>query len=346
MGLLIYDLESKKTVTIDVRDGQPFDNKTIAHYVYRIEWTPDGTELLFYRTNRKQDVMELAAANPETGECRVVVHEEWPASFVENTPEMKFLEDGNLFIWESERNGFKNYYLYDLKAGLISPITNHQFEVAGIVKVDEKAKQLYYMARSGDNFMKLQLHRVKLDGTEDVRLTNPAFNHSVDISPDGKYVVDVAQTHDVAPFTQLVETKGKGFKKLAESDMTKFNELGLKKVEVFTFISVDGETQLHGMLHFPSNFDPNKKYPLILSNYGGPATNAVRESFTTPSSLTEYGFLVVNIDGRNAAGKGKKMLDKLYGKLCIVEMDCLKPAKVSKYRWDPIAGTLPLIQNE
>lgn len=321
VGLIIYDLESGKTVTVDVRDGQPFDNKTIGHYVYGIEWTPNGSELLFHRTNRKQDVMELAAANPETGKCRVVVHEEWPASFVENSPAMKFLEDGLRFIWESERNGFKNYYLYDVKTGLINPITAHGFEVAGIEKVDEKANLLYYMARSGDNYMKLQLHRVKLGGTGDIRLTNPAYNHSVQISPDGKYFVDVAETHDVPPFSQLVDAKGKVVTKIADSDMTKFDELGLKRVEIFTYTSADGETELHGVLHFPGNFDPSKKYPVILSNYGGPATNGVRENFTTPNPLTEYGFLIVSIDGRNAGWKGKKMLDKLYGNLSVVEQD-------------------------
>ena len=75
------------------------------------------------------------------------------------------------------------------------------------------------------------------------------------------------------------------------------------------------------MLHFPSNFDPNKKYPLILSNYGGPATNAFRETFTYPDALTEYGFLVANIDGRNVRGRGKELLDQLYGNLGFVEMD-------------------------
>ena len=319
--LMIYDIETKETLTVDVRDGKPFDDSVVGHYVYGIEWSPDGTELLFHRTNRKQDIMEWTAADPETGKCRVVVRENWPASFTENTPTMQFLEDDKRFIWESERNGFKNYYLYDLQKGLINPITSHNSEVAGIVKVVEKSGMFYYMARSGDNHMKIQLHRVKLDGTGDVRLTDPAFNHSVTISPDGKYFVDVAQTHDIPPFTQLVNDKGQPVSQLAASDMTKFNELGLKKVEVFTFTSADGETELHGTLHFPSNFDLNNKYPLILSNYGGPATNAFRENFTTPSSLTEYGFLVANIDGRNAAGKGKKMLDKLYGNLCIVEMD-------------------------
>lgn len=321
VGLMIYDLDSKKTVVVDVRDGQPFDNQVVGHYVYGIDWSPDGSELLFHRTNRKQDVMELTAANPETGNCRVVVREEWPASFVENSPEMKFLKDGKRFIWNSERNGYKNYYLYDVKTGLINPITRHDFEVAGIEKVDEKAGFLYYMARSGNNYMKLQLHRVKLDGTGDVRLTDPAYNHSVQISPDGKYFTDVAETHDIPPFTQLLDSKGRLVSHLVESDLTKFNELGLKKVEIFTYTSVDGETELHGVLHYPSQFDPSKKYPVILSNYGGPATNGVRENFTTPNPLAEYGFLVVSLDGRNAGWKGKKMLDKLYGNLSVVEQD-------------------------
>jgi len=321
VDLFIYDLASKKTIKADVRDGQPFSDNVVGHYVYKIEWAPDGTELLFHRTNRKQDIMEWTAANAKTGKCRVVVREEWPASFTQNTPFMQYLEDKKRFIWESERNGFKNYYLYDLKEGLINPVTSHQFEVSGVVKLDEKKNQLFYMARSGDNHMKLQLHRCKLDGTGDVRLTDPAYNHTVSISPDGKHFVDVAQTHNIPPFSQLMNSKGKVVAKLAESDLSKFEELGLRKVEIFTFTSADGETELHGMLHYPSNFDPNKKYPLLLSNYGGPGTNAVRENFTTPNSLTEYGFLVANIDGRNAGWKGKKMLDKLYGNLSVVEQD-------------------------
>ena len=177
------------------------------------------------------------------------------------------------------------------------------------------------MARSGDNHMKMQLHCVKLNGTKDLRLTDPNYHHSVSISSDSKYIVDVAQTHDTPPFTNLLNAKGKVLKKLATSDSSEFEKLGLKKVEVFTFTSADGVTKLHGMLHFPSNFDPNKKYPVLLSIYGGPSTNGFNENFTTPNELTEFGFLVVNLDGRNVGGRGKKLLDQLYGNLGIVEMD-------------------------
>ncbi|PZX49613.1 S9 family peptidase [Algoriphagus chordae] len=321
VDLMVYDLATKKVTELDIRDGKPYSDGDLGTYIYDMSWTPDGKELLFHSTNRRQNILELRAANPETGKSRTVIREEWLPSFVENSPEMNVLADGKHFIWASERSGFNNYYLYNFDGTLVNAITSHPFEVSNIVKVDEDNKELYYMARSGENHMKMQLHRVKLDGSKDTRLTDPAFNHSVTIAPDGKHFVDIAQTHDVAPFTNLVDSKGKVVAELAKSDMSKFEELGLKKVEVFTFTSKDGVTELHGMIHFPSDFDPSKKYPVILSNYGGPATNAFRETFVYPDPLTEYGFLVLNIDGRNVKGRGKKLLDQLYGNLGLVEMD-------------------------
>ena len=321
VDLLVYDLESKKITELDLRDGQSYNDGALGTYIYGIDWSPDGKELLFHSTNRKQDIMEYKAADPITGKTRVIVREEWTASFTENSPEIHFLKDGKRFIWASERNGFNNYYLYHIDGTLLNAITSDNFEASRIIDVNEAKGYLYYYARSGDNHMKMQLHRVKLNGSKNTRLTDPAFNHSVAITPTGKYFVDISQTHDIAPFTNLVNAKGKIVAKLKQSDMSGFNELGLKKVEVFTFTSADGETQLHGMLHFPSNFDPSKKYPSILSIYGGPSTNGFRENFTYPDALTEYGFLVINLDGRNVGGRGKKLLDKLYGNLGIVEMD-------------------------
>lgn len=321
VDLMVYNLETKKLTQLDLRDGKPFSDGGPGTYIYGVAWSADGKEVLYHSTNRKQDVMDYRAADPATGKSRTIVREEWLASYTRNTPEMQFLKDGRRFIWASERSGFNNYYLYDLSGKLIKTLTSHPFEVSRIVKVDETGNALYYMARSGDNHMKQQLHKVRLDGTKNVRLTDPAYDHTVTISPDNQYFVDVAQTHDIPPFSSLIDSKGKVVAELAKSDMKKFDELGLKKVEVFTFTSVDGVTQLHGMIHFPSDFDPAKKYPVILSNYGGPGTNAFRETFTYPDALTEYGFLVLNIDGRNAGGKGKRLLDQLYGNLGIVEMD-------------------------
>ncbi len=330
--LLVYDLASKKTVKIDVRDGKPFTDDAVGHYVYRVSWAPDGKELHFERTNRRQNILEFVAADPDTGKCRVVVREEWPASWVENLPTMRFLKDNQRFIWASERTGWRNYYLYDLGGKLIAPLTEHSFEVGAIIRVDETAGHLYYMARSGDNPMKLQLHRVGLDGKGDTRLTDPAYHHTIDFAPDGKHFIDVYQTHATPPASRLVAADGKVITELTKSDTTKFEKLGFRAPELLTFKAADGATDLYGLLHFPSNFDPEKKYPLLVSVYAGPGTNGARETFGTPSALTEYGFLVATFDSRSAGGRGKKFLDAIYGKLGVVEID--DQAAGVKSLWD------------
>jgi dipeptidyl-peptidase-4 len=322
VDLFVYDVAARKPVRIDVRDGQPFDNTAIGHYVYNVSWSSDGVEILLNRTNRKQNVLELAACSPETGKCRAIVHEEWPTGWIENRPEMRFLKDGKRFIWESQRNGWKNFYLYDLTGRLIAPLTSHTtFEADNIVLVDEARGVLFYTARDGDNFLKVQLHRVGLDGRNDTRLTDPAFHHTINAAPGGRFFIDVAQTHDTPPVTRLIDASGTVVAELARSDSAKFDSLGLKKVEMFTYTAADGRTKLHGLIHFPSNFDPSKKYPALASVYGGPASAAVSERFTLPSTTTEYGFLVLTLDSRSAPGMGKRTLDQVYLKLGQAEMD-------------------------
>jgi dipeptidyl-peptidase-4 len=319
--LYAYDIASKQRTRIDVRDGKPFTNDVVGHYVYNIEWTPDGSQLTLNRTNRRQNIMEHVACATSTGQCRVLVREEWPTGWVENSPAKEYLSDGKRFIWASERTGFRNLYLYDLNGKLITTLTKHPFEVGQIIRVDENAKVVYYTARSGDNHMKVQLHRVGLDGRNDRRLTDPALHHTVTASPGASQFVIVSQTHDKAPVTRLIDGDGKTLSELATSDIAKFQQLQLRPVEMFTFKAADGTTDLHGMLHKPSDFDPNKKYPVLLSVYGGPATNGASEVFRTPHPYTEFGFLVVTLDSRSAAGRGKRFLDAIYQKLGVVEVD-------------------------
>jgi dipeptidyl-peptidase-4 len=344
VDLLIYDVATKKTTKVDVRDGKPFTNDAVGHYAYHVSWSPDGKELLFNRTNRRQNILEMVAAEPASGEVRVVLREEWPTGWIENSPTTVFLKDNRRFIWQSERNGWSNFYLYDLGGKLIAPLTTHTtFEAVALVKVDEAAGVLFYTARDGDNPLKLQLHRVGLDGRGDVRLTDPKFHHTVGscmpaaaggrgrggagscgIAADNRHFVDVYQTHNTPPATRVVDAAaGKAVAEVAASDLTKFEQLGLKKAELFTFKAADGQTTLHGLIQFPSTFDASRKYPVLVQVYGGPASasNTARETFVTPSPLTEYGFLVVNVDSRAAPGRGKRLLDQIYLKLGQVEID-------------------------
>jgi dipeptidyl-peptidase-4 len=317
VDLFIYDLGTKRSTKVDAAMGDP----ALAEYVYEVRWSEDGKQLLFNRTNRKQNVMQLCSASPETGQSHVVVEERQPQSWAENHPETTFLKDGHRFIWASERSGFKNYYLYDLDGKLLKTLTDNRFDAISIVKLDEDHGALFYSSAGPDNPYFRQLRRVALDGTGDRSLTDPGLDHETSIAPDGKHFTDVVQTPDRPAETTLLDDSGKVLDTFLKSDTTKFDELGLKKTEMFTFPAADGTTKLYGILQVPSDFDPSKKYPVLLTVYGGPESGGINPRFQTPQPITEMGFIVVNLAGHGTMGRGKAFRDAVYKKLGIVEID-------------------------
>jgi dipeptidyl-peptidase-4 len=147
------------------------------------------------------------------------------------------------------------------------------------------------------------------------------FHHTINFAPDGRHFIDVAQTHDLPPVTRLLDSDGNTLDELATSDLSKFKRLGLKPVELLKFLAADGETELYGVLHFPSDFKPTRRYPLLVSVYAGPGTVGARETFTTPNPLTEFGFLMATFDSRSASGRGKQFMDAIYQKFGQAEVD-------------------------
>jgi dipeptidyl-peptidase 4 len=344
VDLEIYDIATRRSVRVDVRSGRPFDDG-VGHYVYRVSWSADGRELLFLRMNRRQNVMELAAADPASGACWVVLREEWPTGWLAAEPRLVFLADGKRFIWESQRNGWNNFYLYDLSGRLIAPLTaSDTYEADKLVKIDETAGVLFYTARDGDNPRKLQLHRVGLDGTNHRRLTDPAFHHTVgncipklgsrpeqpglagacSIAPDSAHFVDIYQTHDTPPAARLVDAgDGHVVSEIARADASGLEKMDLPRAELFTFLAADGTTPLRGIVQFPSHFDRSRRYPALVWVYGGPEFDALgtQETFAAPNPLAEYGFLIVSLDSRAVPGLGKRTLDAIYQKLGQAEID-------------------------
>jgi dipeptidyl-peptidase-4 len=137
----VHDVKSGQTITLDVRDGQPFSNDVVGHYAWSGDWTKDGKELLINRADRLQKVFDLAACSAETGACRSVVREERPQSWASSSRPV-FLDDGKRFIWVSERSGYRNFYLYHLDGRQLATLTNHAFDVIDIERVDERDGEL------------------------------------------------------------------------------------------------------------------------------------------------------------------------------------------------------------
>jgi len=319
--IYVYNLQSKKTTHIDTRDGKPFDDDVVGHYVYAVRWSPDGKELLYNRTDRHQKIMELTSADPSTGASRVVVRETNPAGYTENLPGVTFLKDGRRFLFASSRNGYKNLYLYDLSGKLLNTVTANNADLGDIVQVNETTGRLFYTAHDGDNAMKLQLHRVGLDGNGDKRLTDPTLLHMVSVSPDGKYFVDTAEAHDKAPVTTVMDGDGKAVTTLFKADTSKLEALKVPAPELIICKAADGKTDLYGMLSKPAGFDPSKKYPLLISVYGGPTVTVLSERFGSPNALTALGFLVAAFDNRGTPGRGIEFEQATYRKLGVVDID-------------------------
>ncbi len=317
VALYVYDRNEKKSVQIEVT----FGDKTLGEYVYDVRWSPDGKWLLYNRTNRKQNVMEFCAADPLTGKSHTIISEKQPQSWADNHPQVQFLKDNRHFIWGSEKNGFINLYLADFEGGELKPITQLTADVLSVVKFDEDKKTIWYMSAGPQNPYHQQLHRVSLDGKGDRQLTDSTLGHSIVLSPDGQHFIDVAQSSTTPAEVRLCDESGKVLKVVAKSDTAKFDSLKLKQTEVFTYLAADGKTTLYGTLQFPSDFDPSKKYPVIVNVYGGPESAGINAGFQAPSPLTELGFLVANFAGRGTSGRGKGFRDAVYEKLGIVEID-------------------------
>jgi dipeptidyl-peptidase 4 len=317
----VYDVASRRVTTLDVRGGRPPGSDVPGYYAYRIQWSGNDRDIRLLRMNRQQNVLELATCSADDGRCRAIVREASSSGSVDAQPEMVASGDGERFVWSSERSGFRNLYLYGWNGSLLTTLTTHRADVGQVMPIVPSPPTVFYMVADGDTPAKPQLHRVGLDGRDERRLTDPARHHTTSVSPDGRFVVDVAEDHDHAPVARLLDRDGRAIAVLAESDTTRFDALGLKRVEAFSFPASDGSTTLHGVLHVPSSFDPTRRHPLLVRAYAGPGTNAAAETFTLPDRLTELGFLVAAFESRGGPGRGRLFRDALYQRLGTLEVD-------------------------
>lgn len=316
-GLEIFDTQSKKRVTVDVGPDRE-------QYVYDIRWAPDSSVLLFNRTNRQQNVLEVMLADPASGASRPLITER-QETWQDNHPPRHFLSDGRRFIWESERSGYRQFELWDLDKGRVATLTSGDFPVSSIVRLDEANGLLWYTAFGSETRLNPQLFVVKLDGTGQRRLT-PRDRHysSFTIAPDGTWFSAVEQFVDQAPELQLFavapadSTKSSAAPEpivLRARNADAWTSRGTIAPEFFTCMAADGVTPLYGILHKPSDFDPSKKYPLLIDVYGGPGIQTVNTRAAVPDARAEFGMMIARVDNRGTPGRGKAFEGATYLKL-------------------------------
>jgi dipeptidyl-peptidase-4 len=312
--LWLYDLASGTQRKIDI-PGEP------RQYLYRIQFSPDGKELLVHRTNRRQDVLDWIAIDLGTLQQRIVVSEKQP-TWQENAPTIRFLEDGQRFVWETESNGWKRFQLRHLDGRLLADLTpDVPYPCGELVRVDEATGWLYYTAFSDSNPYAAQLHRARLDGTQPQRITRSPLHHTgFQISPDHRHVVAVREMVDTPPST-VVYGIDQGEWVLSEGSAQAARQAGVVPAEWFSFVSADGTTTIHGILQKPAHFDPSRKYPLVIDVYGGPASQGLQCRYSVTNPLCELGVVVAKIGNRGTTGRGKAFESATYQRLGGVDLD-------------------------
>lgn len=318
-GLRIHDIASGETITVDV-------GKNPDQYVYGIEFSPDSRHLLFRRMNRHQNKLELVVVDPGTGDARTLVEETQP-TWVAHDFEMRWLEDGKRFLLASERTGFKTYELWNVDSGQLAVLGSGEFPAASIVRIDEDTElpgggRLYFSGSGGEHPLDVQLYSVDFDGSGLRRITTEALSHSgFQIAPDGSATLATAQAWDTPPRLLLYCAGAAKPVVLKEASTERLEESGARPSELFSFQTADGTQTCYGRIHYPRSFDPSKKWPILVNVYGGPESRSIRNSFAVSDPMTEFGFVIVQVDNRGTEGRGKAFEGATYLKLGQVDLD-------------------------
>lgn len=308
---------------------QPIDTKLFDHPFTEstqldIEWADDSSEFYFDYNARGHQTFRIIAVDRATALPRAIVEETSP-TFIDYTSKTwrHWLPATSELLWMSERDGWAHLYLVDLKTGAIkNQLTQGAWVVRKIEHVDSEQRQVWFMAsgrRAGEDPYHLHLCRVNFDGTGLVQLTEGDGTHSAEFSPDRQLFIDRWSRVDQPPVHQLRRSSdGSLVAELESAEITALLETGVQLPERFVAKGRDGVTDIHGFLVKPSNFDPNKKYPIVEDIYAGPHSAFVPKEFGPHAryhTLAELGFIVVKIDGMGTNHRGKAFHDVCYKNL-------------------------------
>lgn len=299
----VIQIDSKKTTWMDM--GAPFDSIQDV-YVPRMSWTPDG-QLMIHRLHRHQNELDVLLADPTAGTSKLLFTER-EQTWVDIKTDYLFLKKEHEFLWSSERDGFLHIYLYDLNGKMIRQLTQGSWDVERIVGVNEETGRVYFTA-SVTSPLERDLYSVKLDGTGFERLTKGNGTHSINAAPGMKYFLDTFSNVDISPKTTILHADGTVVRVIDEGKIPLLANYKLSPQTFFKFTTSDG-VELNGWMIKPPDFDQSKKYPVLMTVYGGPGSQTVLNTWGGAGSpwyqlLAEKGYIVASVDGRGTGARGK-----------------------------------------
>ncbi len=283
--------------------------------IARLHWSPDSKSVLVHRLNRVQDHLWILAADVSTGRSRVLIEETDPA-WINVTDDFRLLSDGRI-LRSSEQNGFRHLYLHAPDGKPLRQLTRGDWEAGSIACVDEAGGRVFFTATLASP-LERHLYRTSFDADPPALISPGAGTHSIQMSPACDFYLDTFSNLDTPPRTTMHDSSGKELRVWREPDRKILEEYEILKTEIHRFKGSDG-TEFYGRLIRPANFDPAKKYPVIVSIYGGPHAQSVRNAWTGGVNWEQVmghkGFVVWQMDNRGSSGRGHRFEAALYRRL-------------------------------
>jgi dipeptidyl-peptidase-4 len=333
----VVDVATAQTKWMNV-PGDP-----IQHYIPRMEWANNSTQLILQQLNRRQNESKIMLVNVVPNAAKTIYSETDKAwiDAKEEATGWTWIDGGKKFIWLSQKDGWKHIYAIGLD-GKETLITPGDYDAIELSSVDEKTGNVYFMA-SPDNATQKYLYWAPLKGGQAIRLTpsNESGTHSYDISPNGKLAFHSYSSATMLPKNDVVALPD--HKTLSGGEQNPMSKkYTLPKVEFFKVKTSEG-IEMDGWMIKPTNFDPTKKYPVVFYVYGEPATQTVVDKFGTGfnrlynGNMANDGYIYMSVEGRGSpAPKGKEWRKSIYHRIGDINIKDQAMAAKEIIKWDYI----------
>jgi len=283
-----------------------------------VRWSETPGKVYLNRSSRGYQELSIYTFDLQTEELKTL-YTESSSTNIDNFS-YELAEKSGLLFFLSEKSGWRQLYGLDLENGDEYPLNPGDYYVNSIERIDEENKLLYFLASGKEkdrNPYYKHLYSISFSGKNLKLLTEENCNHRISISPDARYFTDNYSTVNIETTTALRELgSGKIISELGRADLSLLD--GWSPPEIFTALARDGETKLYGALWKPSNFNPEKKYPVLELSYTGPHTQLFPTDFSRAfllQSYAELGFVALVVDGLGSSGRSKEFHNYSYKNL-------------------------------
>jgi len=318
VSIKVYELSNSNNLTLLIGDESDC-------YFARMQWTNDPNVVSVRKLNRLQNHLELIHVNVASSIPRTIVTEDSP-QYIDINDDLHYLANGREFLYSSELEGYKQLFVYNMQGNNLRAITPANSELDEVCGINEKLGLVYFTS-TADGSEQRQLYSVKIAGGTPKKVTQLVGKHSINMTPTCSYFIDSYSDINTPPVVSLHDGAGKLVKVMEDNQKLKKNlaEYEMTKAEFFKF-TTEGGVDLQGWMIKPSNFDPTKKYPVLMKVYGGPGNQQVLNNWFGAEyfwyqMLASEGYLVVCVDGRGTGGRGQAFKKMTYANLGKLELE-------------------------